>query len=267
MSNEESKFPIPNIKALRDERNMSLSELAKLIDRSRMAINRIERGERKLTMEWAEAFAQALNVPVGKIFGDSGSFAPISADWLETEMSRKGLLRKELAELLGIAPSAVTNILQGKRRISGEEAEKINNWLRSSADRGSASIAARSANVPLKSLRKEDGAYRFAGKASGTIPALPAQADDKGAYAVTQVGFDMAPKFEQGDTLYVVTERQPRIGDYVVATFANKNILIRRLTEADANGYTLATVSDGSAEKFSGNEIEKLDLIVGSTSV
>ncbi|WP_298983351.1 helix-turn-helix domain-containing protein [uncultured Roseibium sp.] len=263
----EAKYPIPNIKALRDERNMSLTEVAKIIDRSRMAINRIERGERKLTMQWAEAFANAFNVPVAKVFGDDVEIELISPEWLETEMNRHGLKRIDLADALGVAPSAITGILKGTRRISTEEAKVINEWVNSSKEKVVASAPARAATVPLRLLKKDGGKYTFAGKAVGTTPSLPSQINDKGAYAVVQVGFEMAPKYEQGDVLYAVSDRPARIGDYVVATLTDKSVLIRRLTDAGPEGYTLSKIAEDSGVKIPESDIERLDLIVGSTSV
>lgn len=66
------------IRRLREDRDMSQNELAEKAGTSQPQINRLEKGERKLTKEWAERLAPHLNVtPEILLFGwpDEGDMA------------------------------------------------------------------------------------------------------------------------------------------------------------------------------------------------
>nr|WP_282183605.1 helix-turn-helix transcriptional regulator [Azospirillum sp. TSH58] len=92
---------VPNRLAdLRQERKMTLKDLAGLVGTSYQQVNRLEKGERPLSDQWAAKFAQALGVETWELF-KSPSIANSSAD----ELTRiyEGLDERRRAKLLEYA--------------------------------------------------------------------------------------------------------------------------------------------------------------------
>lgn len=52
------------------------ADIANVIGRDRSAVPKILAGQQKMTFEWADAFAKALNVPAAEILEKSGDFTP-----------------------------------------------------------------------------------------------------------------------------------------------------------------------------------------------
>ena len=62
-----------NIKAIREDRGLSQSELAKLMDTTNQTISRWERGERGITLETLDKLSSALRTTIVQILGLTGS--------------------------------------------------------------------------------------------------------------------------------------------------------------------------------------------------
>lgn len=75
------------------------------------------------------------------------------------------------------------------------------------------------------------------------IRRMPGIAGDRDAYGLTVVGMSMAPRYEDGDPLYVSPRKQPGIGDYVVVQMADGgeviSALVKRLIGRTADAYEL----------------------------
>lgn len=58
------------LKELREGRRLTLEQVAKRAGTTFQTISKLERGEQRLTHEWAEALARALNVTVDAVLGN-----------------------------------------------------------------------------------------------------------------------------------------------------------------------------------------------------
>lgn len=58
------------IKQLREERGLTLAQLAEVVGTSHATIQRLEKTKMQLTQGWAERIARALEVPIAEIFGE-----------------------------------------------------------------------------------------------------------------------------------------------------------------------------------------------------
>lgn len=91
-----------NISALREKRGLSRAQLGNMLSppTSRQQIEKLEKGERPLTVDWIERIAVALDVdPAALVAGESGEF--ILTEQVATEAARS-LVRVSLP---GVQPS------------------------------------------------------------------------------------------------------------------------------------------------------------------
>ena len=65
------------IQEIREKKKISRQQIADLMETSVTQIFRLETGERKLTFEWLERFAKALNVSAGELIGSNGNIQTI----------------------------------------------------------------------------------------------------------------------------------------------------------------------------------------------
>jgi len=77
------------------------------------------------------------------------------------------------------------------------------------------------------------------------IRRMPGIAGDREAYGLTVVGMSMAPRYEDGDPIYVSPRKQPAIGDYVVVQMNGEgsgeviSALVKRLVGRTSEAYEL----------------------------
>jgi len=64
------------LRALRERAGLSMQALAVRVGTSAPQINKLEKGERRLTLEWLERLAQALGVELTALFGDGSPAVP-----------------------------------------------------------------------------------------------------------------------------------------------------------------------------------------------
>jgi len=78
---------------------------------------------------------------------------------------------------------------------------------------------------------------------------LPGIAGDRDAYVLTVVGNSMAPRYDDGDPIYISTRRQAAIGDYVVVQIRDQSsdevvsALVKRLVGRTATHFELEQFS------------------------
>ena len=79
LSEEDTLLKTTALKRYRKQRGFTQSELAKLAGTSHPQIQRLETGERKLTLEWAETLAPRLNVhPANLLFDDESLYVALT---------------------------------------------------------------------------------------------------------------------------------------------------------------------------------------------
>ena len=166
------------IKDLREQKNMSQAELAELAGTSQPQIKRLEKGERKLTKEWAERISPHLNVtPEILMFGwpDDDPHA------VEPDLSAE--------------PFTFPNATIGDR-IVGEHTR---------------------IPVYGQAVGGVDGEFVMNGMALYDVMAPPILTGVSGAYAVSVSGDSMYPRYEDGEICFVDPKRRVKKGDYVIA--------------------------------------------------
>lgn len=80
MANENS------IRALREERNLTLEQLAEMVDLSVSYVSRLEKGGRNLSVKHIDAFARAFGVPRERILSDVGVAAHVANEVRLTDL-------------------------------------------------------------------------------------------------------------------------------------------------------------------------------------
>lgn len=257
-----------NMRAIREQKEMSLEDVANLIDPkpSKMTLSRLERGHRKMTMEWAGKIAGALGISVAELFGEDGDASFVTPEWLDTEMKRHGYRRADLARLLDISASGVTDLFNGARRISVEEARKISEWINAArrfrADTGAVAPKAPSrAEVPVYRMIEEGGFFKRSDEVGRVQPL-----DNFEGFAIAYSGFDASPRYEEGDLLFVDTARPARRGDYVYVVTASGFVSVRRFEARTSEGFRLVIVDSGEVETVPANDVETVQVIRGSAT-
>jgi transcriptional regulator with XRE-family HTH domain len=121
------------LQKLRNERGMTMIQLAELSGLSQAQISRIETGKSKFSFESLEALAQALDVPIKELFDDSdghetnvaaydaGPFAEIG-ERLKLVRNVVGYSQLEFCERARIAPNTYNQLERGNRRPAIENA-------------------------------------------------------------------------------------------------------------------------------------------------
>lgn len=256
------------MRAIREQKDMSLEDVASLIDPrpSKMTLSRLERGQRKMTMEWAGKISTALGVTVAELFGEEGDASFVTPEWLDTEMKRHGYRRADLARLLSIPASGVTDMLNGARRISVEEARKISDWInearRFRADTGTTPPRApASQEVPVYRMVEADGFFKRSEQVGKTRPL-----DNFDGFAIAYSGFDASPRYEEGDLLFVDTARPARRGDYVYVVSASGFVSVRRFEARASDGFRLVVIDSGEVETVPAQDVDTVFVIRGSAS-
>src|SRR5215470_5862784 len=158
--------------------------------------------------------------------------------WLKQELERRGHgAQAALAEFLGMSPSVMSKTLNTQRRISPQEADRIQAWLnkRPATVAMAATMAEaqeplapaprgpRQAVTPLDLRRQdmpvwaavqggEDGAMLITASPIDWI-ARPRELGVVDAFAVFLIGDSMHPRYDHGDQLYIHPHRPPQSGD------------------------------------------------------
>jgi transcriptional regulator with XRE-family HTH domain len=98
----------------RKRRGFSLEELAERADLTASFLGQIERGERKLSVDALDRIAQALNVPVGALWGESAKSKAAPA--IESRIA--DLVRHQPEEWKLVALKTLKFFLRASRRQS-----------------------------------------------------------------------------------------------------------------------------------------------------
>ncbi len=263
---------INNIKDLREARGMSLQDVSNELklhgyEMSRSAISRIETGSRRLTMDWAEAFAKAFRCTMSDVIG--GDAAGFDLAELRKTIEEQGLSKSSLATALGKRPQAVTYMLNGERRIRPEEVVIIREWLatapKSRPGRPPMNPAPSSTvRIPVYSLVKESDGFHRERVAAKFLDSTNPLDGVRGAFAeIFPMTVEMAPRFEPGDILAIDPTKTPRPGDYVRVELNTGVIVYRKLESFSAAGFKIST-ADGTESTIKESDFNAMQPVVAT---
>lgn len=119
-----------------------------------------------------------------------------TSDQLLAELRDRGIKGKDIADLLGIAPSAVTALYKGKRQLKLDEAIKLMHWI--------GGVEARS--LPLIDMKKASR-WKDAMELSVASISMPKEIDAPGTFTVTVVDDMMADVLPEGAFAIVDVEQ------------------------------------------------------------
>lgn len=201
------------ISELRNARKISQDRLAEMVGTGRSQIVKLERGERRLTVEWMERIARALQCDPAEL-----------------------LLRKTTTVGLPRKLSAVANTPMDTLQSPDVEFRVANIPIPSFGAK----------DVPIRGIAAGGlrGGFQLSNDIIDYAPRPPALVSAKNIYSIFVLGDSMAPAFESGAFVYVSPDRPARAGDYVIVQIRNGDdqvveALFKRLKSQDDGHLTL----------------------------
>lgn len=210
----------------RQRAGLTLETLAKLTGTSAAQISKLEKGERRLTVDWMARLAPALGVEIQDLLPTSTPAAtpapglpPIGAPFPGGEAA------------LAPAPLAI-----GPRDLIPVR----------SAGRGGNEQEMFLQDGPIDYIRRP-----------------PSLAHVRDAYAIYMVGESMYPRFRPGQILHVNPFKPPQPGTGVVVTLKSGAVLIKEFVRRGAKTLSLCQYNPAEDLAYPQNEIEALHTVVG----
>jgi len=214
------------IKELRRSQKLTLQRLADQIGTTPQQINRLERGDRRLTTEWMERVASGLGVHPTELIADESDLA-----------LRSGLNSPESA------PTPSSPHLQVRDIPAYGE---IDLPVLGTARGGSDALLFNDGEVVERVTR----------------PSLLAGATQ--AYAVYMTGDSMEPRHQALELLYVNPARPVTHGCYVVVQKANGEAIVKRFVRRNDHTVVLEQLNPHGELHIPAQEITAIHRIVGS---
>lgn len=249
-----TKTYAPNrIEELRRAAGLTLTQLAEKVEQvsgvktSHQQMQRLEKRQRRLTADWAQRIAAALDVEPGDLMLSTeaakgydyqkppGPTANKETARLILAARRQAdLSQRDLAARLGVSASAVAQWETGETKPSAKlfgDIERILNlrlgdaFERKTHDFEPVSVPQphkMTRNLPVLGIgacyneRQFGGVFDLNGTIVDRVTMPPALEGVPGAYAIYAVGTSMEPRYHEGELLYVHPQRPPGVGDYVV---------------------------------------------------
>ena len=216
----------PMLRNYRQRAGLTLETLAKLTGTSAAQISKLEKGERRLTVDWMARLAPALGVEIQDLLPTSTPAAtpalglpPIGAPFPGGEAA------------LAPAPLAI-----GPRDLIPVR----------SAGRGGNEQEMFLQDGPIDYIRRP-----------------PSLAHVRDAYAIYMVGESMYPRFRPGQILHVNPFKPPQPGTGVVVTLKSGAVLIKEFVRHGAKTLSLCQYNPAEDLAYPQNEIEALHTVVG----
>ncbi|MFY8106782.1 MAG: XRE family transcriptional regulator [Elstera sp.] len=217
----------------RTHRGLTLEQLAEAAETSHQQIMRLERGERRLTLDWMIRLAQPLGIEPRHLL-------------------------PETSEPLPTRPGTATISPPGKAAPPVAASPRV--------PRALASGGLASDLIPVRGAARggleqemfwEDGPIDYTAR-----PPCLAQARD--AYALYVVGESMMPRFRPGMLLFVNPHRPPRREAGVVVIKRNSVVLIKEYIELKEDRLVLHQHNPDCFLEILRNEITSFHCVVGS---
>ncbi len=164
-------------------------------------------------------------------------------DWILQGLEKPGKTRSGLAAALGKAPSAVTDLLQGKRQLKASEIKTVAGYLEVAAPSffGTTRVVGQAGATP-------DGAVMYASGQGDYGEAVMPPGATKDTVAVEIVGDSMRGVAPDGWLVYYDEVRDPptpdMLGELCVVGLADERVLIKYLHNGRGPGlFDLESVS------------------------
>jgi phage repressor protein C with HTH and peptisase S24 domain len=211
---------------------------------------------------------------------------------LRDALKRKGMKEREASRAAGAGLSFVSDILTGRSKapsmfkiMSLADALEVDaEWLvdgvepatRAPFQASTAKVAAPIAfantgnTIPLYAARiaSDEKWVKIGDRAVGQVRPLPGLEMVEGAYAATVPNNLNAPRYFEGETIFMSPAATVKVGDFVLVRHQDETMAVGRLASIDSSGGALDLMNpdDGTLVQFDHNEIDALHKVVGSTS-
>ena len=215
----------PNpLRSYRRQAGLTLEQLARLSGTTAAQISKLEKGERRLTVDWMARLAPPLGIRMADLL------SPAVPAPLNQELPSTALLPGGDAAFAGIP-------------ISGDPRDLIP--VRS-AGRGGIEQEMFLQDGPIDYIRRP-----------------PSLAQVKDAYAIYVVGDSMQPRFRPGQLLHVNPFKPPQPGNGVVVTKTNGAVLIKEFVRQDGRGIHLRQYNPADTLSYPTEEVTAVHTVVG----
>lgn len=268
--------PGERVRTLRQARGWSLQQLADRTGASKPQIDKLERGTRRMSDDWARRIADALDVAPETL---AGSALDTTADAASPQRIEAYTKPSAMADTQQQAPAASypnPRIRPDTRPNAKVDTERM---LDTDADVSYPDLEPRHVPVdtdtdarelPLRGFGRfsrregrQTGVFVEAGQAPERVWCPEPLAGVTGAYAVRMPDGSMAPKYEAGQLLFVHPYRTPRSGDAVVVRLADGTFAVGRLrSPPDRTGVRLSVLCPADERRFDAERVAAVERIV-----
>lgn len=286
------------IREIREKTGMTLQQVADLVGTDRSQVNRLERGERRLTTEWLERLAGAFGCTPADLLAQSSPLRPIEDSlrqalrgFIFDALEKTDMTIEDLASATGIIASklnALVHTHDTKTTLTDKELWKIaevadippldpiisesDNWM------GHAAAAQTTSPIPSPPKGAKD------------LPIYGKPANDRGqihldfvkpigygkrpfnlfgiadGYAVFVNGQNMAPRYHHGELVHVDPSRDAKEGDYVIVKAKAQTASIKRVTKLSNAHVVVEEYAPPSQQTLLWTNIDFIHVIVGTIS-
>jgi phage repressor protein C with HTH and peptisase S24 domain len=215
----------------------------------------------------------------------------MDTSWFHQALERAGASQADLARHLRLAPSAVSRMLKGERKMTQLETVQVATFLRVSPEEVlshavEGPVAQPPADAPRPSRGRPPSALSAAGDRipirsagrGGTEQEMftdlgytqrPANlAGVREAYAIYMVGDSMEPRYEQGWLLHVNPFKPPRRGQDVIVRrrgeIVGDAVLVKQFVGWEGDTLVLRQFNPPDTLRIPRDEVRECHLIVGA---
>lgn len=211
------------LREFRDRAGLSMQALANRVGTTAPQINKLEKGERRLTLDWMTRLAGAL-----------------------------GIEAKDLLPLPTRAPPAASP--QNRPLLGGEAAPGPPVPARDPRDLIPVRSAARGGDEQEMFL--EDGPIDYIARPHSLLHV-------RDAYSIYMIGDSMTPRFRPGQLLHINPYKPPQAGTGVVVTKTDNVVLIKEFVRRSATMLYLKQYYPAAELKYPLSEIRDIHIVVG----
>jgi len=235
--------PTNKIRALRIARDWSQEHLASAVrpKTSQPQIDRLERGERRLTQEWMGRIAAALNVDPAALLPDQElSFSPSAQPPHRSQQSQRGAGVLSDAKVAPPNKSEIEFIAGGHTTFAGPRDLPILGYVKAG----------------------ELGFFVGNGDRQGVTVRPESLRDVTTAYAVRVHDESMKPALKPGNLLYVDPTRPVKPGDFVVIQLSDGQAFIKHLIRRTEKAVICEQFNPAGEIKYPPSRVNAVHLVV-----
>ncbi|WP_179954069.1 XRE family transcriptional regulator [Denitrobaculum tricleocarpae] len=205
------------IKELRRLRGLTQDNLGKLAGTGRSQIVKLERGERRLTVEWMRRLARALECHPADLLLDE----PMTDGFGETEADASFALERSSES--GVFDRHVQAHTSGSYGMEAEFAPHSGEAAPASVSVPSTASLLRDVEVRGVAVGGNESCFEFNGEVVDRVRRPPGIAGASNVFAIYVVGQSMSPRFEEGEIVFVHPGRPATSGCDVIVELHGHN--------------------------------------------